>query len=150
MNQPDSKYEHTALQSTHKIRVRFNETDPLGIVWHGYYIHYFEEGREAFGRQFGISYLDIKAHGYVCPIVKTTLEHKLPLKYGDTATVKTIFIPSEAAKMIFRYHIYNEENDLVCHGETIQVFTEADSGELALIGPDFYNRWKEENRIVHG
>jgi acyl-CoA thioester hydrolase len=36
------------------IRVRFNETDALGIVWHGYYLHYFEEGREAFGRKHGI------------------------------------------------------------------------------------------------
>ena len=44
--------------------VRFNETDPLGIVWHGNYITYFEDGREAFGRHFGISYLDIQKSGF--------------------------------------------------------------------------------------
>ena len=51
--------EATELTVSQQIRVRFNETDPLGIVWHGYYITYFEDGREAFGRQHGISYLDV-------------------------------------------------------------------------------------------
>ena len=41
-----------------EILVRFNEADPLGIVWHGHYIRYFEDGREAFGNQYGIGYLD--------------------------------------------------------------------------------------------
>ena len=50
-------------------QVRFNETDALGIVWHGNYITYFEDGREAFGREHGISYLDVQQHGYTTPIV---------------------------------------------------------------------------------
>jgi len=48
------------ISYTYEIRVRFVETDPLGIVWHGNYIQYFEDGREAFGRHHGISYLDPK------------------------------------------------------------------------------------------
>ena len=54
-----------------KVRVRFVETDPLGIVWHGNYIQYFEDGREAFGRHHGISYLNQKHFGYATPIVKS-------------------------------------------------------------------------------
>jgi hypothetical protein len=45
------------LEKTEVI-IRFNEADPLGIVWHGHYIRYFEDGREAFGKKFGITYLD--------------------------------------------------------------------------------------------
>ena len=78
------------IDFTSEIRVRFVETDPLGIVWHGNYIQYFEDGREAFGRQHGISYLDQKDNGYASPIVKSGSEHKLPLRYGDIATVRTI------------------------------------------------------------
>ena len=52
--------EASHLSVSKDIRVRFNETDPLGIVWHGYYITYFEDGREAFGRLHGISYLDVQ------------------------------------------------------------------------------------------
>ena len=52
--------EASHLNVSTDIRIRFNETDPLGIVWHGCYITYFEDGREAFGRLHGISYLDVQ------------------------------------------------------------------------------------------
>lgn len=131
------------ISYTTEIRVRFTETDPLGIVWHGNYIQYFEDGREAFGREHGISYLDQKAYGYSSPIVKSSCEHKLPLKYGDVATIKTTFVPSRAAKMIFRYKIYNAEGKVVCTGETIQVFLNSE-GELVLTKPNFLINWKEK------
>ena len=129
-----------------KIRVRFTETDPLGIVWHGNYIQYFEDGREAFGREQGISYLEQKAYGYTSPIVKSSCEHKLPLRYGDVATIKTSFINSPAAKMIFRYQIFDPQDRLVCTGETIQVFLN-DKGELSLTNPEFFAKWKEKNGL---
>ena len=46
------------LKTETEILVRFNEADPLGIVWHGHYIRYFEDGREDFGKSYGIGYLD--------------------------------------------------------------------------------------------
>lgn len=131
------------ISFTSEIRVRFTETDPLGIVWHGNYIQYFEDGREAFGREHGISYLEQKANGYTSPIVKSTCEHKLPLRYGDVATIKTTFVPSRAAKMIFKYKIYNPEGKEVCVGETIQVFLNED-GKLSLTMPEFFAKWREK------
>lgn len=131
------------ISVTSKIRVRFTETDPLGIVWHGNYIQYFEDGREAFGRAHEISYLDQQKFGYTSPIVKSSCEHKLPLRYGDIATIKTTFINSPAAKMIFRYEIFNPENRLVCVGETIQVFLDQ-KGELCLTNPEFFQQWKSK------
>lgn len=133
---------------TSKIRVRFVETDPLGIVWHGNYIQYFEDGREAFGRHHGISYLDQKKHNFSTPIVKSMSEHKLPLRYGDIATVKTIFIDSPAAKMIFRYEIYNPDGGLVCTGETIQVFVTLE-GQLSYTIPDFFMDWKKKAGLLN-
>lgn len=105
-----------------EIRVRFNETDLLGIVRHGNYIGYFEEGREAFGREYGISYSDVKRHGYSVPIVKSSCAHKLPLTYGETAIIKTTFVNTAAAKMIFKYDMRNTAGRTVCTGETVQVF----------------------------
>ncbi|AUS05981.1 acyl-CoA thioesterase [Pseudotamlana carrageenivorans] len=130
---------------TNQVRVRFEETDPLGIVWHGNYIKYFEDGREAFGRKHGISYLDQKHHGFATPIVKSSTEHKRPLKYGDIATIKTIFVDSPAAKMIFRYEIYNQDALVVCTGETTQVFVDdIGNGELSLNIPEFFMAWKKQ------
>lgn len=133
-----------------QVRVRFVETDPLGIVWHGNYIQYFEDGRESFGRKHGISYLDQKKHGYATPIVKSSTVHKLPLRYGDVATIKTIYVDNPAAKMEFRYEIYNQHKQLVCTGTTLQVFVDnIGQGELALTIPEFFKQWKINVGLLH-
>ncbi len=134
--------EMNTLSCTEEVRVRFNETDPLGIVWHGHYIVYFEDGREAFGREHGLTYLDIQKAGYVTPIVKSTCEHFLPLKYGETFRIVTTFVNSVSAKLIYRYELFNTENQLVCSGETIQVFLDAE-GNLCLYNPEFFQDWKD-------
>ena len=131
------------LTVSKKIRVRFNETDPLGIVWHGYYITYFEDGREAFGRKHGISYLDVQRNGYTTPIVKSECEHKLSLRYGDVARIETTIINTPAAKMIFRYKIFDANEKVVCTGETIQVFVDT-KGDLSLNLPPFFEEWKRK------
>ena len=133
--------EATNLTISHPIRVRFNETDPLGIVWHGYYITYFEDGREAFGRHHGISYLDVDKHGFTTPIVKSVCEHKLSLRYGDVARIETTIVDSPAAKMIFRYTIFDVNENVACTGETVQVFLDH-KGELMLTNPSFFLDWK--------
>lgn len=131
------------ISFTSQIRVRFVETDPMGIVWHGNYIQYFEDGREAFGRHHGISYLDQKENGFTSPIVKSSSEHKHPLRFGEVATIKTIFIDSPAAKMVFKYEIYNEKNQIVCTGKTTQVFLGKDDN-LFLHLPPFFEAWKKK------
>lgn len=135
--------EATALTVSHDFRIRFNEVDSLGIVWHGHYITYFEEGREAFGRKHGLAYLDVFANDYTTPIVKTTLEHKLSLRYGEVARIETTVVDTPAAKMIFRFTIYNDKNEVVCTGETVQVFIDKE-GELMLTNPLFYTEWKRK------
>lgn len=135
--------EANSLTLSENVRVRFNETDPLGIVWHGYYITYFEDGREAFGREHGISYLDVHSHGYTTPIVKSTCEHKLPLKYGDVFRIETTLVDTPAAKMIYRFRIYDSLNNLACTGETVQVFVTTD-GVMALNIPPFFEEWKRK------
>ena len=125
------------------IRIRFNETDSLGIVWHGNYITYFEDGREDFGNKHGISYLDAKANGFATPIVESICKHKLPLRYGDIATIETTYVDTPANKMIFTYIIFNPEGEIVCTGKTIQVFID-DNGELVLNMPVFFAAWKKK------
>lgn len=136
------------LTHTSEIRIRFAECDPLGIVWHGNYIQFFEDGREAFGRRHGISYLDQKANNFSTPIVSSKCEHKLPLRYGDVATIKSTYIDSPAAKMIFKYEILNPDGQVVCTGETVQVFVEL-GGNLSLILPDFFKKWKLKMGLLH-
>ncbi len=132
-----------SIKEVAEVRIRFNETDPLGIVWHGNYISYFEEGREAFGRSHGISYLEVQQHGYVVPIVESSCSHKLPLRYGDIAKVETIFEDTPASKMIFNYKIYNPQGQVACVGRTVQVFLDK-NGDLVLGLPPFFEAWKRK------
>ncbi|HKJ47496.1 MAG TPA: thioesterase family protein [Christiangramia sp.] len=134
------------LQNRIKMHVRFHECDPLQIVWHGNYYKYFEEGREEFCKEHGISYLDAKRNGFATPIVKTSCDHKLPLKYGDEFEVETSFINSDAAKIIFNYKIFSS-GKLICTGETIQVFIDKNS-ELVLNNPPFFLDWKKKMGLI--
>jgi len=129
------------LTSRLERRVQFYECDPLQIVWHGNYLKYFEEGREAFCRQHGLSYLDAKSNGFATPIVKSLCEHKLPLQYGDVFTIETTFQPCHAAKMHFNYKLILE-NKVICIGETVQVFL-GENRELILTNPPFFLDWKK-------
>lgn len=135
-----------SLRYRTRFRVRFNETDPLGIVWHGHYITYFEDGREAFGEAMGISYRHIREQGYLAPVVKCVCEYKLPLRHGEWATIETVFVNHAAAKMMFHYTISNTAQQVVATGETIQVFTDLD-GELMLTNPPFFADWKSQNGL---
>ena len=134
------------LSSKIELKVQFHECDPLQIVWHGNYLKYFEEAREDFCNQHGISYLDVKKFGFATPIVSSSCEHKLPLQYGDIFTVETTFKPTAAAKMMFSYKITNSEK-LICIGETVQVFLNEER-ELVLTNPPFFLNWKIKMGLI--
>ncbi|MCW3125494.1 MAG: 4-hydroxybenzoyl-CoA thioesterase [Bacteroidetes bacterium] len=132
------------LKASAKIKVRFNECDPLGIVWHGNYLKYFEEGREAFGEKYNFDYYDFYNKGYSTPVIHAETTFKKPLRYKDTAIVEVHFIRTEAAKIIFHYKIKNEAGDVICTGSTTQVFVTNGSMELSLTVPDFITDWMQE------
>ncbi len=127
-------------------RVRFSEVDSMGVVWHGNYIRYFEDGREAFGSKFGIGYMDFVRENVIVPLVKVSTDFKKPLIYGDTAIIETRFVNCEAAKLQYDYTIYkNNEKETAATGFSVQVFLNPDM-ELLLDFPPFFREWK----IKHG
>ena len=130
--------------NTTEVRVRFSEADSLGIVWHGHYIKYFEDGREAFGMEYGLGYLDVYKEGFTIPIVKMNCDYKRPLKYGDKVLIETTYLNCEAAKMIFTYILRNSSTkEVVATGQSIQVFL-SKTGELSLNVPAFMTTWKKK------
>lgn len=129
--------------------VKFSEVDSLHVVWHGYYVRYFEDGREAFGKEFNLGYLDIYKNKLTVPLIDLELKFKRPLEYGDTAIIETTFINSAAAKLIFEYTIRSEKHQYVaCIGKSTQVFMEPVSKELHITMPTFFEEWKKHNGII--
>jgi acyl-CoA thioester hydrolase len=132
-----------------EVTVRFNEADPLGIVWHGHYLRYFEDGREAFGIVHGISYLDCFNHGFAVPIVSVHCDYSRPLRYGNSVIVETTYINTAAAKLNFNYRILESKSGKpVATGNSVQVFVDAKSFELQLTVPPFIAAWKKSHNLI--
>lgn len=133
-----------ALSVTTETKVRFSEVDSMQVVWHGGYVRYFEDGREAFGRRYeGIGYMDFYANGYTAPIVDLQVQYLSPLTVNDTAVIETRYIDTEAAKICFEYVIRRGSDGAVAaRGCTTQVFVGSD-GEMCLNNPVFYEEWKQ-------
>ena len=127
-----------------EVKVRFGEVDSMGIVWHGNYVKYIEEGRESFGKKYGISYLDIYANNVMAPVVNMNINFKKQVQYGDILIVETEFINHEAAKIVFCFRIYRKSNnELVATAESTQVFIDL-KREMILYPPQFVLDWKKK------
>lgn len=142
------KVQEAALTNRTTLRVRFSEVDSMEVVWHGEYVRYMEDGREAFGRQYGIGYTEIRDAGYVVPMVDLNIRYKQSLKYGESAIVETRYILTDAAKILFEYIIFREsDGEVVATGSSTQVFVNIQTELLELNNPDFYIAWKEKWNI---
>lgn len=136
------------LSARTEIQVRFSEVDMMGIVWHGHYVRFFEDGREAFFRKYGLNYLDVLGEGIATPVVKMDLNYKKSLRYNEPAYIETFFEDSEAAKIQFEYRIYMQETDeLITTGNTMQVFVN-NQGTLLLSTPRSFVEWKRKWGVI--
>lgn len=133
----------TLLNTTETI-VRFSEVDSMKVVWHGNYVKYLEDGREAFGRQYKLGYMDVYANQVMTPVVKLEIDYKNYVAYEETIRIETELEFTVAAKIIFNYKIFRCSDDkLVLTAKTIQVFTDL-KGDLLLTNPDFFEAWKDK------
>ena len=128
------------------INVRFGEVDSMGIVWHGNYVKYLEDGREAFGKKYGLGYMDVfNKHGFMLPIVKLDIDYKNQLFYEDEAEITVSLIENAASKLIFEYELRRKkDNLLIIKALSIQIFMNKDR-KLELNTPEFFKQWKIEN-----
>ncbi|MCI6319413.1 MAG: acyl-CoA thioesterase [Candidatus Cryptobacteroides sp.] len=127
-----------------ELEIRFSEVDMMGVVWHGNYPLYLEDAREAFGAEFGLSYaLYIKENVFV-PIVKMDVDYKRPVRFGMRPVIRIEYVPTDAAKVIFDYKLYDKESgDVFLTARTVQVFMDRDY-KLMWFSPDFYTQWKQQ------
>ena len=80
------------------VRVRYAETDQMGVVYHGNYAQYFEMGRVEWLRNMGVSYKWMEENGIMLPVVSLNMNYKKPARYDDLLTVKTIYKSQERKK----------------------------------------------------
>ncbi len=112
----------------HKIRVRYAETDQMGVVYHGNYITYLEVGRVEYMRSIGFVYKDFEKEGCVMPVVHCTVDFKNPALYDDELMIETRVEELPTSKITFLYNIKRlDDNKLICSAKVILVFLNAQS-----------------------
>ncbi|WP_353148549.1 thioesterase family protein [Flavobacterium sp.] len=110
------------------VRVRYAETDQMGVVYHGNYAQYFEMGRVEWLRNLGISYKWMEENGVMLPVVSLELNYKKPARYDDVLRIKTILKSQSTVKIEFDYEIFNEQNQLLTTGYSMLVFVDMKTG----------------------
>ncbi len=118
------------------VRVRYAETDQMGVVYHGNYAQYFEMGRVEWLRKLGVSYKWMEETGIMLPVVSLTMNYKKPARYDDLITVKTIFKNQTSVRIEFDYEIRSESGDLLTTGNSILVFVDMKTGR-PVAPPDY-------------
>ena len=125
-----------------QVRVRYSETDQMGVVYHGNYVPYFEMGRVEWLRNKGVSYKSMEERGIALPIVSMNINYKKPARYDDLLTVKTTFKSQTSVKIEFDCEIRNNENELLTTAHFILVFLDLKTGR-PIVPPTYINELLE-------
>ena len=109
-----------------QIRVRYAETDQMGVVYHSNFFQYFEVGRAESIRQLGFTYADMEKMGVIMPVVEVQCRYLRPARYDDLLTVRVTLkeLPVHH-KIEFQQEVLNEAGDLLASGHVILYFMEA-------------------------
>ncbi|WP_415669096.1 acyl-CoA thioesterase, partial [Zobellia roscoffensis] len=103
-------------------RVRYSETDQMGVVYYGNYAQYLEMGRVEWLRSAGISYKELEENGIMLPVVSLSLNYKKSAFYDDLISVETTLKKTPSVKIEFDYVIYNEKREILVEANTVLVF----------------------------
>lgn len=118
-----------------KRRVSFSEVDVMAIVWHGRYPVFFEEGSAALGRLCGLSYKDFYENALRAPIVQIHVDYHAPLLLDEEFTIDAFLVWSEGARLNTEYALIKSDGSIAATGYTVQMFVEAESGDVQLTTP---------------
>ncbi len=110
-----------------KTRIRYSETDQMGVVYHGNYAQFFEIGRTEWLRSLGVTYKDMEIKGIMLPVISLNCNFIKPALYDDVLTIKTILKKKPLVKIEFDYEITNQHNELICKANTTLAFLNKDN-----------------------
>ncbi|MFD1063657.1 acyl-CoA thioesterase [Winogradskyella litorisediminis] len=133
-------------KSETKIRVRYGETDQMGVVYHANYATYFEVGRTEWLRQYGITYKSMEDNGIMLPVISLEIKYKNSAKYDDILTVKTSIKNLPKARIEFDYELINQNEELIATGNTVLVFVDMKRNRPTRC-PDYLMKKLTENTL---
>ncbi len=110
---------------TDKIKVRYNETDQMGIVHHSNYLKFFELARIEWLDKLNMPYQKIEDNNIILPVVNCELKFIKPLIFGDTFFIEVFCSKKPTSTIEFSYKIFNDNNELTTEGKTTLAFLDS-------------------------
>ena len=123
-----------------QVRVRYAETDQMGVVYYGNYPQYFEVGRVEALRGLGMSYKQMEADGIMLPVLKLEIKYIRPATYDDLITIKTTISELPSSRITFEHEIRNEAGELLTLGMVQLVFVNIDTKKPCRAPQGFLNK----------
>ncbi|MCK8825422.1 acyl-CoA thioesterase [Fuchsiella alkaliacetigena] len=107
----------------HQLRVTYQDTDKMGVVYYANYYRWFEIGRTEYLRALGMSYKEVEEKGILIPVVESHCSYHSPARYDEIVTVVTEVRELKRSTIIFDYQVLRDEDqELLATGHTIHVF----------------------------
>lgn len=110
-----------------KIRVRYKDTDKMGVMHHSNYVNCYESARTELMRERGISYREMEERGVMLPVREVYMNYISPAYYDDLLTVRIRIAEEPRVKLVFDHEIYNEAGELINTGKVVLVFVNAET-----------------------
>lgn len=121
-------------------RVRFEETDLMGVVYHGRYLPWLEMGRVAYLRACDVDLNELMAQGVLFPIREVNVKYRHSARFDDEYEVQTTMEEFNRAKMVFAYKVVNVRDGTVfLEGRTTNVFTD-EGGKIVRLSGEWFDR----------
>lgn len=123
------------------IRVRYAETDRMGLLHHANYLVYFEQGRTELLRGQGLAYRDLEDQGYLLVLTKAEVRYRRPARYDDLLTLRTTVVKTTAVRIDHRYELFRD-GLLLAEGTTTLACVDREGRPQAL--PDYLRVPREQ------
>ena len=130
-----------------EVRVRYAETDQMGIVYHSNYLNYLELGRVEWLRSLGYSYAELEKKGVLLPVVHANLNYRFPARYDELIRVETEVSSIGKSSIEFISQLYNENDALVLEGKIKLVCLNAETFKPISIPVDLRNLMGEVTNV---
>jgi acyl-CoA thioester hydrolase len=142
-------YSSPALRFTEsRVRVRYKETDQMGIAHHANYIVWFEIGRTDVCREAGFPYTEIEAKGFILVVTEITCRYRVPFRYDDEVVIRTSLGETASRAMKFTYELYDAEGVLHAIGSSSHMWVDMDSRKPVRAPDDVmraFERWRDSS-----
>jgi acyl-CoA thioester hydrolase len=134
----------TVKQGETYIRVRYSETDKMGVVYHGNYLNWLGVGRTEYLRELGMPYSEMERNGILLVVTRVSCRYRRPAYYDDLVKVVTKIAAIQDVRIVFRYEIYRGE-ELLTVAETEHAFVNEQGRPVVLkkTNPFLWKRLQE-------